>query len=116
MTPAYYNQQPYPPAPWPPQPAPQQPAKPAKPWPLNAFNRWMTIGLVALPFLAVLLEGLAPLFNQQPATAGQKLVYQSSLAHNDGNWDVNDTCSFSSQGYTATAPNAEDAAYCALHG
>lgn len=113
MTPGYYNQSPYPPAPWPPQPAPQPPAKPARPWPLRAFNRWLTIGLVALTGLAVLLAVLAPLVTEKPSTAGQKLIYQSSLRHDDGKWDTNDTCAFSTDGYVVTAPNAS-AAYCAL--
>lgn len=114
MNPGYYNQPLYPPAPWPPQPAPQQPAKPSKPWPLNTFNRWLTIGLVALTALAVLLAVVAPLVTEKPSTAGQKLIYQSSLTHNDGKWDTNDTCVFSTDGYVVTAPNAS-AAYCALH-
>ena len=114
MTPGYYNQPPYPPAPWPPQPAPQPPAKPARAWPLHAFNRWLTIGLVALTGLAVLLAVLAPLVTEKPSTAGQKLIYQSSLTHDDGKWDTNDTCVFSTDGYVVTAPNAS-AAYCALH-
>ena len=113
MTPGYYTQPPYQPAPWPPQPAPQQPAKPAKPWPLAAFNRWLTIGLVALTALAVLLAVLAPLVVGKPSTAGQKLLYQSSLTHDDGKWDTNDTCAFSNDGYTVTAPSA-NAAYCSL--
>lgn len=115
MNPGYYSQPPYPPAPWPPQPAPQQPAKPSKPWPLQAFNRWMTIGLVALTALAVLLAVLAPLAVQKPSTAGQKLIYQSSLTQDDSKWDTNSTCAFSKNGYVVTAPNADDAAYCALH-
>ena len=115
MTPGYYNQPSYQPAPWPPQPAPQQPAKPAKPWPLNAFNRWLTIGLGALTALAVLLAVLAPLVAGKPSTAGQKLLYQSSLTHDDGKWDINNTCAFSKDGYVVTAPNATDAAYCSLH-
>ena len=116
MNPGYYNQPPYPPAPWPPQPALQQPAKPAKPWPLTAFTRWLTIGLVALTALAVLLALLAPLLTQKPSTAGQKLIYQSSLTHDDGKWDTNTTCTFSKDGYVVTAPNADNAAYCALKG
>ena len=115
MTPGYYHQPPYQPAPWLPQPAPQQPAKPAKPWPLDVFNRWLTIGLVAVTALAVLLAVLAPLVAGKPSTAGQKLLYQSSLTHDDGKWDTNSTCAFSQDGYVVTAPNADDAAYCALH-
>jgi hypothetical protein len=69
---------------------------------------------VALTALAILLAVLAPFVSQQPSTAGQKLIYQSSLMQNDGKWDTNNTCAFSNEGYVVTAPNADDAAYCSL--
>jgi hypothetical protein len=114
MIPAYYNPAPYPPAPWPPQPAQQPPAKPRKPWPLDVVNRRMTFGLGGLTLLAMLLAVLAPLVAQKPSTAGMTLAYQWSLTQDDGNWDTNANCVFTSAGYVVTAPDADHAAYCAL--
>jgi hypothetical protein len=119
--PPYLNQPPYPgvsfPALQPPAPAPE---RPARPWPLDAVNRWMTIGAAAITLLAALLAALATrVVISPPATTGMTLAYQSSLTHNDSGqmrWAEGDNCQFSDTGYVATAPDANEAIRCPLSG
>ena len=122
MNRGYDGQLSYPGVAFPPlQPAPPAPEKPGRPWPLGAVNRWMTIGAIAITLLAVLLAALAPrLVSGPPSTAGMTLAYQSSLTQNDSSgqmqWDENDNCQFTINGYVVSAPDPNFAVHCLLKG
>ncbi len=121
MNSGYYNQPPYPGVAFPAlQPGAPAPEKPARPWPLPAVNRFLTIAAVAITLLAVVLAALAPkLVSGPPSTAGMTLAYQSSLTQNDSgqlHWDENGGCQFSTSGLLVTMLNANDPNYCQLQG
>ncbi len=121
MSNLYPNQPPYPGVSFQPlQPPAPAPERPARPWPLAAVNRWMTIGAAAITLLAVLLAALATrTVSSPPSTAGMTLAYQSSLTHNDTGqmrWAEGDDCQFTSDGYLTTAPDANHAIRCSLGG
>ncbi|HEU5366921.1 MAG TPA: hypothetical protein VFU69_00590 [Ktedonobacterales bacterium] len=122
MSNLYPNQPPYPGVSFQPlQPPAQAPERPARPWPLDDVNRWMTIGAAAITLLAVLLAALATrAVTSPPSTAGLTLAYQSSLTQNDTtgqmHWAEGDDCQFTSTGYVTTAPDANHAIRCPLGG
>ncbi|HLW01211.1 MAG TPA: hypothetical protein VKT82_21325 [Ktedonobacterales bacterium] len=121
MSSGYPNQPPYPGAVFPaPQPPTPQPDKPGRPWPLGAVNRWMIIGALVITLVAVAQAILASqIVSKPPATDGMTLAYQSSLTQNDGGtmrWAEGADCQFTSSGYVATAPNANQAISCPLGG